>query len=137
MHNTLLCFKMLVVYSHELVRHRAGTAISQESLRFVRLSDIGFRVPSILEPMREQVISLVEHLEEFQREGAKQFGLDDEGIPFHYKKEVTSALRRLAPIGLSTTIMWSANIRTLRWLIEARTAPGAEEEIRLVFQVVG
>src|SRR5215468_6555849 len=29
------------VLTHELVRHRPGVAISQESLRFVRLSDIG------------------------------------------------------------------------------------------------
>ena len=57
-------------------------------------------------------------------------------MPFHIKKEVTSALRRLAPIGLSTDIMWSANARTLRHVIEMRTAPGAEEELRLVFDTV-
>ena len=33
------------VFTHELVRHRAGSAFSQESLRYVRLTDIGFRVP--------------------------------------------------------------------------------------------
>src|SRR5271168_1529537 len=31
------------VLTHELVRHRAGSAFSQESLRYVRLADIGFR----------------------------------------------------------------------------------------------
>src|SRR5690606_12400817 len=30
------------VLTHELVRHRVGVAISQESLRFVRLTDIPF-----------------------------------------------------------------------------------------------
>ena len=45
------------VFTHELVRHRAGSAFSQESLRYVRLTDIGFRVPPALEPMREQVLS--------------------------------------------------------------------------------
>ena len=45
----------------------------------------------------------------------------------------TSALRRLAPIGLSTDILWTANVRTLRHVIEMRTAEGAEEELRLVF----
>ncbi len=29
--------------------------------------------------------------------------------------------------------MWTANLRTLRHVIEMRTAPGAEEELRLVF----
>jgi len=53
------------VFTHELVRHRAGSAFSQESLRYVRLTDIGFRVPPALEPLRDQVISIVERLEEF------------------------------------------------------------------------
>ena len=124
------------VFTHELVRHRAGSAFSQESLRYVRLTDIGFRVPPGLEPVRDQVIDLVEQLEEFQVSAADALGLDDEGIPFHVKKEVTSALRRLAPIGLSTDIVWTANARTLRHVIEMRTAPGAEEELRLVFDEI-
>ena len=57
-------------------------------------------------------------------------------MPFHVKKEVTSALRRLAPIGLSTDIIWTANARTLRHVIEMRTAEGAEEELRCVFDKV-
>jgi thymidylate synthase (FAD) len=120
-------------FTHELVRHRAGSAFSQESLRYVRLSDIGFRVPPALEPLRERVLAIVEQLEEFQRSAAGELGIDETGVPFHIKKEVTSALRRLAPIGLSTDIVWTANARTLRHVIEMRTAPGAEEELRLVF----
>jgi thymidylate synthase (FAD) len=57
-------------------------------------------------------------------------------MPFAVKKEITSALRRLAPIGLSTDIMWTANVRTLRHVIEMRTALGAEEELRQVFNLV-
>jgi thymidylate synthase (FAD) len=124
------------VFTHELVRHRAGSAFSQESLRYVRLTSIGFRVPPALEPVRDQVVSLVEQLEEFQVSAAEALGLHEEGVPFAVKKEVTSALRRLAPIGLSTDILWTANVRTLRHVIEMRTAPGAEEELRLVFDAV-
>jgi len=124
------------IFTHELVRHRAGSAFSQESLRYVRLTDIGFRVPPALEPVREQVIAIVEQLEEFQLSAAKELGIDEEGVPFHVKKEVTSALRRLAPTGLSTDIVWTANVRTLRHVIEMRTAPGAEEELRLTFDVI-
>jgi thymidylate synthase (FAD) len=124
------------VFTHELVRHRAGSAFSQESLRYVRLTEIGFRVPPALEPVRDQVVSIVEQLEEFQVSAAGELGIDEEGVPFHVKKEVTSALRRLAPIGLSTDIMWTANARTLRHVIEMRTAEGAEEELRLVFDQV-
>jgi thymidylate synthase (FAD) len=124
------------VFTHELVRHRAGSAFSQESLRYVRLTELGFRVPAALEPIREQVLNIVEQLEEFQVTAAEALGLDDEGVPFSVKKEVTSALRRLAPIGLSTDIIWTANIRTLRHVIEMRTSSGAEEELRLVFDEV-
>lgn len=124
------------VFTHELVRHRAGSAFSQESLRFVRLTDIGFRVPPALEPVRDQVISIVEQLEEFQVSAAEELGIDEDGVPFHTKKEVTSALRRLAPAGLSTDILWTANVRTLRHVIEMRTAPGAEEELRYVFDLI-
>ncbi len=122
------------VFTHELVRHRAGSAFSQESLRYVRLTEVGFRVPPALEPLRGKVIELVETLEDFQRNAAAD--LLNEEMPFSIKKEITSALRRLAPIGLSTSIVWTANIRTLRHVIAQRTEAGAEEEMRLVFDRV-
>ncbi len=125
------------VATHEIVRHRAGAAYSQESLRYVRLVDVGFRVPPVLEPLREQVLELVERLEEFQLSAADSLHLDDDGVPFHIKKEATSALRRLAPIGLSTDIVMTMNLRTLRHVVEMRTAPGAEEELRLIFGRIG
>lgn len=124
------------VFTHELVRHRAGVAISQESLRYVRLHDLGFRIPPALEPMRHTIIEMLEHLEDFQRTAADIYKLDAEGVPFSEKKRVTSALRRLAPLGLSTSMIWTANVRTLRHVISMRTAKDAEEEIRLVFDQV-
>jgi thymidylate synthase (FAD) len=42
----------------------------------------------------------------------------------------------LAPLGLSTDIVWTANLRTLRHVVEMRTSPGAEEELRMVFDRV-
>lgn len=128
------------VFTHELVRHRAGTAISQESLRFVRLTELGQWLPTVIrEDQRamEFFVSKFEEMERWQREAAEMFGLDAPGVPFSRKKTVTSALRRIAPIGLATSIGWTANLRTIRWCLEARTAPGAEEEIRLVFSEVG
>ncbi|MFN2388075.1 MAG: FAD-dependent thymidylate synthase [Actinomycetota bacterium] len=125
------------VFTHELVRHRAGSAFSQESLRFVRLDDIPFRIPEVLEPLRPQIISIMETLDEFQVSAAEHFGLDETGVPFHTKKEITSALRRFAPEGLTTVILWTANVRTLRHTIQARTDPGAEEELRYVFDKIG
>ncbi|HVC23436.1 MAG TPA: FAD-dependent thymidylate synthase [Candidatus Dormibacteraeota bacterium] len=125
------------VATHEIVRHRAGAAYSQESLRYVRLVDIGFRVPPALEPLKQQCIELVEKLEEFQVSAAQALHIDEKGIPFHVKKEVTSALRRLAPIGVSTDLIMTMNLRTLRHVVEMRTDPGAEEELRLIFGRIG
>lgn len=125
------------VFTHELVRHRVGVAISQESLRYVRLVDVGFRIPTALQPLETEIVTLVERLEEFQVTAAQRLGLDDDDISFAYKKEVTSALRRLAPLGLSTSVLWSANLRTLRYVLGKRTEKAAEEEIRGVFDIVG
>jgi thymidylate synthase (FAD) len=124
------------VLSHELVRHRPGTAVSQESLRFVRLADIPFWFPDWAHEdaeLMKRATALLEQMEEFQRWMAGHFGLDEEGVPFHEKKHKTSFMRRFAPDGVATGLLWTANIRTLRHTIEARTDAGAEEEIRLIF----
>ena len=42
---SFICHNVSRVFTHELVRHRAGCAYSQESLRYVRLNDLGFWSP--------------------------------------------------------------------------------------------
>ncbi|WP_433357665.1 FAD-dependent thymidylate synthase (plasmid) [Microtetraspora malaysiensis] len=124
------------VFTHEVVRHRVGAAVSQESLRFVRLAELPFWFPDWAKQDTElmgRAVELLDHMEEFQRWAAEHFGLDDDGASFGEKKHRTSFMRRLAPEGVATGMVWSANVRTLRHVIESRTAAGAEEEIRLVF----
>lgn len=123
------------VLTHELCRHRAGTAISQESMRYVRLTDIPFWVPEWMDDpeILEQVAIHLQAGERLQNLMARKFGLDEPGVLFSLKKKMTSFMRRFAPDGVATGILWTANVRTLRHVIEARTATGAEEEIRLVF----
>lgn len=128
------------VTTHEVVRHRPGTAVSQESMRFVRLADLPFWFPEWAqedEELMRRATAMLEQLEEFQRWMAEHFGLDEEGVKFSEKKHRTSFMRRFAPEGVATGLVWSANVRTLRHTIEARTAPGAEEEIRLLFGRIG
>jgi len=128
------------VFTHELVRHRVGIAISQESLRYVRLTDLGLWLPSCVEA-HPKMVSLFqetfETLEKLQLEMAESFGLDDSKVDFNYKKQVTSAMRRIAPIGLATSIGWTTNHRNLRHVLQMRTSRHAEEEIRVVFAAVG
>ena len=124
------------VCTHELVRHRVGTAISQESGRYVRLDQVRFEHPEFVRADPELLsyaTKLVEHYENFARAAVARLGLDEPGVDFATKKIATSAIRRYAPEGRATGLVWSANLRTLRLLIELRTAPGAEAEIRRLF----
>jgi thymidylate synthase (FAD) len=133
------------VFTHELVRHRVGVAISQESLRYVRLTELKcFDFPRLEDELteeeekwfRQKTIDVFSYLEEVQREMGFKFKLNDEQS-FARKKKLTSRMRRLAPIGLLTNIGWTANLRTLRHVIPLRTSKSAEEEIRWVFADVG
>ena len=127
------------VFTHELVRHRVGSAMSQESLRYARLTDINWYAPTVIKEDDEAMkiyVSKMEELSKLQNELADMFELDQKDKNFTVKKEATSAFRRLAPMGVATNIGWSANMRTIRHVIEMRTHPGAEEEIRLVFAKV-
>lgn len=149
------------ILTHELVRHRAGTAFSQESQRFVRLDDFKLYIPDLTEALydlcpetptipsgyctadqwvqfqQDRFISMADRIKDTVTEElanyVQEIGLDGEAVTFHTKKLVTSALRRLIPGGVNTNIGISANHRTWRHLITNRTAAGAEIEIREVF----
>jgi len=113
--------------------------MSQESLRYARLTDINWYAPTVIKEDDEAMkiyVSKMEELSKLQNELADMFELDQKDKNFTVKKEATSAFRRLAPMGVATNIGWSANMRTIRHVIEMRTHPGAEEEIRLVFAKV-
>jgi len=145
------------VFTHEIVRNTAGNERSQESLRYVRLTDIRFWIPPIIAREKEEKLlpswpgsimvelykltptdifeHVVETCEWAQKALAKYY--DIENVPsFERKKLLTSAFRRVAPIGLATGIVISFGMRSLRWVIEQRTAPFAEEEMRYVIGLI-
>lgn len=127
------------VFTHEMVRHRAGVAVSQESMRFVRLTDIPFWFPEWAQAddeLMRKSINLIHELEAHQIWMAKHFGLDEEGVDFAEKKHKTSFMRRFAPDGVATGMLCTINVRALRHIVYMRTALGAEEEIRLVMDDV-
>lgn len=84
---------------------------------------------------RLQVIwrDVFEMAESMQVEMSELLCLDKLDGSFGVKKRLTSAMRRLAPIGLGTTIVATNNHRGWRHQIAMRTHPAAEEEIRIVF----
>lgn len=141
------------VFTHELVRHRVGTAISQQSQRYVRLRNKGFWIPHDMEEIlttnagsltmkdveegKQIMIESVNYLEEQMGRLEDIFHLNDKKTNFDVKKRLTTIVRRIAPEGMSTDIGWSCNIRTLRHLLELRTSRHSEEEIRTVFGLIG
>ena len=139
------------VFTHELVRHRVGVAISEQSHRYYRSDELGFWIPQDLETISTEngtlsiqnleetksiIVDSVSYLEGQMKRLSEIFSLDEK-ISFDIKKRLNTIVRRIAPEGRSTDIGWSCNIRTLRHLLEARTNRHAEEEIRLVFSKIG
>lgn len=120
---------------HNFVANGFVVHNSEASLRFIRLTDLNWYAPICIQE-NEQAMTIFgktfEELSNLQKEMADMFELDS-NISFEEKKKITSAMRRVAPLGLATNIGWSTNMRNLRHVIEMRTSPWAEEEIRLVF----
>jgi thymidylate synthase (FAD) len=123
------------IYTHEQVRHRAGVAYSQESLRYVRLTEVGMFVPSCIKNDPEALKKFIE-LTEIAEQGQKWFADHYKIKDFHIKKALTSAFRRVAPMGVATSIILTANIRALRHMIAMRTSGGAEEEIIVIYKEI-
>jgi thymidylate synthase (FAD) len=123
------------VLTHELVRHRVGTAFSQTSGRYVRGDSINLVFDPILDPVRAEVEELQRLIEDRYRAMVAKMRLA-EMKDFALKKKVTSALRRVLPNGQSNEIGFSANLRSLRHLVQIRTSRHAEWEIRLTFAQV-
>lgn len=123
------------VFTHELVRHRVGTAFSQTSGRYVRGNELNLVVDPILEPIYGDIEELRYIIETRYKTMEIKMGLtvENNSKSFDKKKKITSALRRLLPNGQSNEIGFSVNIRTLRQTIEARTSRHAEWEIRKIF----
>lgn len=122
------------VTTHEIVRHRAGAAYSQTSGSYVRNDEVNMYLPADIAavPAAVEIFKrAIRQMEENSRELAKVTNIDSK--PFSLKKRLTSAFRRIIGNGQATHIVVTANHRAWRHMIEMRTDPSAEEEIRVVF----
>lgn len=165
------------VCTGELNRHRAGVAISEGSMRFIRYEDIPYWLPISIRPdyryTKDRIIELKkdmndlmsrgkdlpdyinefaawELLEDKKRESRRIFEAaftsaqqyyaalydvwndDFEESGFTTKKQITSMMRRIIPMGVCTGGVWTLNIRALRHVFGMRWNPAAEEEIYLL-----
>jgi len=136
-HSTVTFFITNVsrVVTHEIVRHRAGTAFSQTSGRYVRTDEMSYYIPKDIYDEGGHVLATFtdafRQMEDSARKLASASNIDSK--PFSLKKRLTSAFRRILGNGQANHIVVTANHRAWRHMIEMRTDPHAEEEIRVVF----
>lgn len=123
------------VFTHELVRHRAGFAFSQTSGRYCTPEDAELILPpDVPNELTMDANTLLENAKIFNEKWRGRLDLDNKSMS--ERKKQTSMLRRVMPVGCDNEIGWSCNIRSVRHVIEMRTSRHAEWEIRKVFSEV-
>lgn len=134
------------VFTAEMNRHRAGTAISEGSMRYIAFEDIPYWIPLSIQNADDDTphIRLAKErtCEVFTRafqqaqknyaELQEIWNYREEVKVFSEKKKLTSMFRRIIPIGVATGGVWTGNLRALRHIFTMRCSPAAEEEICLV-----
>lgn len=137
------------VFTGEMNRHRAGMAISEGSMRFIRFDSIPFWFPNSIQtdghstgpwPLEDKKIRTQVQFKNAIAAAETAYGnmqeiWKEELLPesrFHQKKELTSMMRRIVPMGVSTGGVWTGNLRAWRHIFTMRCAEAAEEEIQLV-----
>ena len=124
--------------THELVRHRAGTGISQLSQRYVDESTADFVEPPVIAGDPELHATWLRSIEASHQaykelvEGlAKRVQERHPDLPRTQRlKMAREAARSVLPNATETKLLFSANARALRWIITLRGGEGAEPEIR-------
>lgn len=140
--------------THEQVRHRVGTAISQRSTRYVDESES----PWIWHPLIFKALEWgqdkrsdsrtyqlahdteyeIDELEHFAKSAyqkianlVQEYCISIGSDKFTARKQARGAARGALGNALCTSMVWSANIRTLRNYLELRCSPAADAEIRI------
>jgi len=139
------------VFTGEMNRHRAGVGISEGSMRYIRYKDIPWWMPPsmrILMSDSNEIINKKQQTQNVFRRHYEQTEINyaalqeiwrDELAPnskFHGKKQITSMMRRIIPMGVATGGVWTMNLRAVRHIIALRTSEAAEEEIAYVFSKI-
>lgn len=124
--------------SLELVRHAEGTAISQQSQRYVDESDCSFVMPPELlrteydDSSRKSWTVACELAQQRYGQLVNAISLEMESdLPKRERRiRARQAARAVLPNCAETQMVWSANLRALRWVIEARGSRFADLEMQ-------
>ena len=138
---SFLCWGISRSLTHELVRHRAGVAYSQVSQRYVAGQALRFverpeyQKDEALHQMFEDRIDKA--VVEYNATAAQLMKLQGEGVQLltgekkrDLRKKVNQCARSVLPNETEAPIMFTANVRALRHILEMRASGPAEIEIR-------
>ncbi len=137
------------VFTAEMNRHGDGTSISEGSMRFIRFTDIPFWMPESARDSKDDPPEILEKKKRTREIMTFMFTeaefnytelvdlWDMDNLPdFKSKKQLTSMMRRIIPMGVSSGGVWGGNVRALRHILTMRNEEGAEEEILMVAKLM-
>jgi len=122
------------IFTHELVRHRVGTAFSQNSGRYIREDVIRVVLSPDIEHSKK-IDAILENICAGYDELDYELDIDST-IRFDEKKKLTSSIRRILPNMCANDIGFTVNVRELRHILLMRTSRHAEWEMRYVFDKI-
>lgn len=123
--------------THELIRHRVGTAVSQLSQRYVDAADTGFVCPPLIAEHPEALAQWQAQCKESVRQYEQlvtrlhQVIVPEGGTAAARpaRKQIREAARAVLPNCVETKLVWSCNLRELRHVLQLRGSSAADREI--------
>jgi thymidylate synthase (FAD) len=135
--------------THELIRHRAGAAPSQESQRYVDAKDVNFVIPPLIQSLDNRAVNSVgnifastclDALQQYKNLISFMESLTTSGegselgvkLATMRKKRILEAARSVLPNAAETRLTWTMNMRAARHVCALRGGEGADLEIRVL-----
>jgi len=113
-------------FTHQLVRHRVGTAFAQQSLRVASQDDFRYLIPDNIDA-DDYLLRIYESTMEEVQMGHKL--LLDKGAD-------TQDARGVLPTNICTNILFKANLRTIATMFETRLCVRAQGEFQDVAKIM-
>lgn len=138
---SLLLYGVSRSVTHELVRHRAGVAISQQSQRYVSGKVLRFvERPeyALSEALHDLFLKRIDRAaSEYEHLASSLLERQNDGVPIlsaeartDQRKKVRQTARSMLPNETEAPILVTGNVRAWRHILEMRGSPHAETEIR-------
>lgn len=129
--------------SHELVRHKHLTAVSQRSSRFCNEDESDWIKHPVLRDLPDGVHQMFTAVESTGKwayreilQAAEEHLIKQGADKLTARKQARGAARGVLGNALATELVFTANLKQWKWMIHERAAPAADAEIREVFQEV-